>query len=128
MESLFKILHIPQNSVGAKNIFLLCLLGKNMSAVCSADRWNLNIEFIYIDKKLENFEFKIAINFEFIFEIFVNFEFNSEIFVNFEFNFKIFSSLFSSFLSMADKVTISIALIFFFDYYDSFYAKETPVH
>ena len=52
------------------------------------------IYFIYIDKKLENFEFvfefKIAINFEFIFEIFVNFEFNFEIFVNFEFNFEIF--------------------------------------
>ena len=47
-----------------------------------------------IDKKLENFdfifEFKIAINLEFIFEIFVNFEFNFEIFVNFEFIFEFF--------------------------------------
>ena len=38
-----------------------------------------------IDKKIENFEFKIAINFEFILEIIVNFEFNFEIFVNFKF-------------------------------------------
>ena len=61
-----------------------------------------------IDKKLENFEFifefKIAINLEFIFEIFVNFEFN------FEFNFEVFL-LISSFLSMADEVTISVILV-----------------
>ena len=72
---------------------------------------NLILTSSTIDKKLENFEFifefKIAINFEFIFEIFVNFEFDFEIFVNFEFIFEFILS-FSSFLSMADEVTISI--------------------
>ena len=52
--------------------------------------FGLNIDFIYHWQKLENFEFKIAINFKFIFKIFVNFEFIFEIFVNFEFNFEIF--------------------------------------
>ena len=55
-----------------------------------------------IDKKLENFEFKITINFEFIFDIFLNFEYNFEISVNFKFIFECFVS----FLSMVDEVTI----------------------
>ena len=56
-----------------------------------------------IDKKVENFEFKIAINFEFNFEISVNLEFNFEIFDNFEFILSI-----SSFLSVAYEVTIRL--------------------
>ena len=57
-----------------------------------------------IDKKLENFEFifefKIAISFKF------NFEFSFEIFGKFPVYFRVFLSI-SSFLSVADEVTIS---------------------